>query len=371
MKIKILADQYLYKLDKMMPAEVELIRYNPDDGFPENAVEFDVLLIRTVTKINSDTLPETGRLKFIGSATAGFDHVEQVYLENQGITFERSEGCNANAVGEYVVTVLHRWAHERKADFQSTKIGIVGCGNTGSSVVQYLQKLGIETVSYDPPKARREPGFSSAGLEELLTCDILTFHTPLSRSGTHSTFHLCSEKWLSRGFDLIINTARGGVVDEQALLKAQSDGLVRDFILDVWEGEPVFGNDSGRNAFIATPHIAGYSKQAKWKASEIVVKKMLRFFGLNQNIPKSSDSMTAFSEVSGDQSSFAGFLWHHSNVKDYDRELRKLIGLDDVEKALKFARLRSETETRNEFSAMMGGSNYTAALPENLSIFVH
>ncbi len=371
MKIKILADQYLYKLDEMMPAEVELVRYNPDEGFPEKAVEFDALLIRTVTKINSETLPEAGRLKFIGSATAGFDHVDQVYLENLGINFERSEGCNANAVGEYVITVLHRWAQVQKADLHSKKIGIVGCGNTGSSVVHYLQKLGIETVLYDPPKARRESGFSSAGLEELLSCDILTFHTPLSRSGIHPTFHLCSEQWLGRGFDLIINTARGGVVDEQALLKAQSDGLVRDYILDVWEGEPVFGDDTGRNAFISTPHIAGYSKQAKWKASEIVVKKLIRFFGLNRDLPKSSDSMTAFSDVSGDQSSFAGFLWRHSNLKDYDYELRKLIGLDDTEKALKFARLRSETETRNEFSAMMEGSNYIAALPEEFRVFLN
>ncbi len=369
--MKILADQYLYKLDEMIPADAELVRYNPDDGFPEHAADYDALLIRTVTKINPNTLPDAGRLKFIGSATAGFDHVDVEHLQRLGVVFARSEGCNANAVGEYVITVLHHWAQQRKTDLHTKKIGIAGCGNTGGRVLYYLQKLGIETVLYDPPKAGREKGFRSSGPDELLSCDILTFHTPLNYTGNHPTFHLCSEQWLSRGFDLIINTARGGVVDEVALLEARKKGLVGDFILDVWEGEPVFRDDAARDAFIATPHIAGYSKQAKRKASEMVVKEMVRFFGLNRDIPASAGATIPVFDLPADQRSFADVLWKHTNVKHYDLELRKLIGLDDDEKALKFARLRSETDTRHEFSAMMDSSNQAADLPKEMSVFAH
>jgi erythronate-4-phosphate dehydrogenase len=367
--MKILADQYLYKLDELIPDEAELSRYNPDDGFPEQATEFDALLIRTVTKISRDTLPNAGKLKFIGSATAGFDHVDTGYLRKLGIEFARSEGCNANAVGEFVITVLYKWAQARNCDLSSKTAGVVGCGNTGGRVVRYLKKLGIQTVQYDPPKAERERGFSSAGLEELLTCDILTFHTPLTHSGTHPAFHLCSDRWLEHGFDLIINSARGGVVDEKALLKAWEEGKNNDFILDVWEGEPVFSDEAAGKAFIATPHIAGYSKQAKWKASERVVKEMCRYFGLK---PKSSEMNVNSTEnftVQTKNPSFADVLWQNSNVKYYDRELRKMIGQNDKEKAFRFARLRSETETRTEFSSMMRTCKQTGTLPEEMKIF--
>jgi erythronate-4-phosphate dehydrogenase len=274
--MKIIADQYLYKLDEMLPPEAELVRYNPDDGFPEQAVEFDALLIRTVTKINPQTLPNAGRLRFIGSATSGFDHVDTDHLDNLGINFTRSEGCNANAVGEYVITVLYKWAQERGVNLNTNAIGIVGCGNTGGYVNRYMNRLGIKTVLYDPPKAERDGNFRAAGLADLLSCDILTFHTPLSSTGPDPTFHICSDEWLNHGFDLIINSARGGVVDERALLDAHAKGRIRDFILDTWEREPVFSDEVASEAFIATPHIAGYSKQAKWKASELVAREMCK-----------------------------------------------------------------------------------------------
>ncbi|MFO8127601.1 NAD(P)-dependent oxidoreductase, partial [Yoonia sp.] len=205
--MKVLADKYLYKLRELIPADADLELYDPDDGFPENAKRYDALLIRTVTKINEQTLPEPGKLAFIGSATAGFDHVDVNYLNEMGVTFARSEGCNANAVAEYVITALYKWAAERGVDLSSNKVGIVGCGNTGGRVAGYLKKLGVQTVLYDPPKAKIDDDFESSSEKELLECDILTFHTPLTNSNSYPTEHMCSEEWLKHGFSLIVNTA--------------------------------------------------------------------------------------------------------------------------------------------------------------------
>ena len=160
--MKVLADKYLYKIDKLVPEDAKLTLYDPDDGFPEYAKYYDALLIRTVTKITPNTLPEPGNLSFIGSATAGFDHVDLDYLAKCGIAFARSEGCNANAVAEYVITALYKWAGERGVEMPSRKVGIVGCGNTGGRVAGYLKKLGVQTVLYDPPKAQREESFTSS-----------------------------------------------------------------------------------------------------------------------------------------------------------------------------------------------------------------
>ncbi|HMB41254.1 MAG TPA: 4-phosphoerythronate dehydrogenase [Balneolaceae bacterium] len=368
--MKILADKYLYKLDKLVPAWAKLDLYDPDDGLPEGVSHYDALLIRTVTKINAKTLSSPGKLSFIGSATAGFDHVDLDYLNDIGIAFARSEGCNANAVAEYVITALYKWADERDVDLPSRQVGIVGCGNTGSRVAGYLKELGVQTVLYDPPKALREKSFTSSAESDLLECDILTFHTPLRNTGSHPTVHICSEEWLKQGFSLVVNTSRGGVVDEEALFKSHQEGKTKDYILDVWENEPLFDDDVAQHAFLTTPHIAGYSKEAKWKASEMVVHKMCEHFALKK--PGSSFNLhPSLSEKPAGQNSFAGFLWKYSNLKKYDRLFKPLIGLTDDEKSHRFAKLRSETDTRFEFSAIMKSYGSRSNLPDEATIFLN
>ncbi len=364
--MKILADKYLYKLDTLLPENCACTLYDPDQGFPNDAVNYDALLIRTVTKINEQTLPRAGSLKFIGSATAGFDHVDTGHLDNLGIAFSSSEGCNANAVAEYVLTVLYHWAELRNKDSMRQRIGIVGCGNTGGAVKKILTKLGVDTVVYDPPKTIREPEFKSDSLQSLLECDVLTFHTPLTFTGEHATFHLCSSDWLKNDFGLIVNAARGGVVDETALLKALRKARVGDIVLDVWENEPLFSDESMRQSLIATPHIAGYSKQAKFRASEMIVNALCETFGLEKRIITSETSSLSDDKTISipDDMTFHDFLWKFSNIRFYDESLRKLCGLPDEMKALKFAKLRSETETRDEFVEVVRGLR---VVPENLS----
>lgn len=363
--MNILADQYLYGLEHYLPSDVWVDRFQPSDGLPEKCADYDALLIRTVTPINRQTLPKKGRLKFIGTATAGFDHVDREYLKECDIHFASAQGCNANAVGLYVATSLMQWALIREIQTADIRVGIVGCGHTGGRVKAHLDSLGIDCAEYDPPKVKREPGFHSVGVEELMNCEILTFHTPLTYGPDEAcpTRHMCSHEWLKRGFKLVINAARGGVVDEKALLVARKEGWVEDHILDVWEGEPLFSDQAASHAFIATPHIAGYSVESKLRASQMVAEQMLNFFQIEpegEPAPVQPDSggepkkgvnspeRMASLCLEMDIQTVADHLWKRSNIEYYDKKLRELCGKSDREKTERFAAIRSESRLRSE-----------------------
>ena len=369
--MKILADTYLYKLEEIIPENVQLSRFDPEAGFPNDAPKFDALLIRTVTKIDRRTLPNPGNLKFIGSATAGFDHVDLDYLDEAGIAFANSAGCNSRAVAEFVITGLYRWGDLRNINPEDLNIGVVGCGNTGGQLINLLNRLGIKNVKYDPPKQKRVTDFESAGLEELLRCDVLSFHTPLTVKGEHATRHMCNSSWLENHFQLIINTARGGVVDEKSLLKAMAIGNVDDAILDVWEGEPVFGDDMAKKTLIATPHIAGYSREAKWRASEMVVSQLCDFFDLDYHPKEITEQFSVDKLSASAEMSFSDFMWKNNRVEYYDKKLRKLIGLPEQKKAEKFAALRSQTKTRFEYRSVLKTAEESGSpVPEKAGFFL-
>lgn len=348
--MKVLADQHLYKLKEYLPASVELHCFNPADGFPSDAVNYDALLIRTVTGIDEKTLPKSGNLKFIGTATAGFDHVDIEWLKELGVGFGHAAGCNAIAVGEYVLTVLMKWAFERKIDLREKSVCVVGCGHTGSEVISLLNQFDIPNCGYDPPKQDSEEGFESVSPDKLLSCDILTFHVPLTKIGVYPTHHLFNGDWLVHSFDLVINSSRGGVVDEEALLMGLKGDALGDMILDVWENEPLFRDEIAEKAFIATPHIAGYSKESKERASKMVVARMGEFFGFEMDVFDRTALMgKGNSRVKSNRLKRAEQIWNESNIAYYDRELRRLIGVEDLEKGRLFAKLRSETELREEW----------------------
>ncbi|MEX2364219.1 MAG: 4-phosphoerythronate dehydrogenase, partial [Balneolaceae bacterium] len=281
--INILADQNLYKADQFIPENAKLTLYDPQYGIP-TLDGFDAFLVQTVTFLNKETLPKPAKtIKFIGTGSSGIDHIDKNYYEKKGIFVADAKGCNANAVAEYVITVLLLWREKFQPEKNIGKVGVIGAGKAGSAVIRLLQKFGIEYLAYDPPKAERESSFESATLEQVLDCEILTFHVPLNNHGNHPTFHWLNEEKLSgRSFELIINAARGGVVDEQALMSAKARKEIKQFVLDVWENEPDFNADAAQSAFIATPHIAGYSEQSKVNATKIICDKLADFFELEK-----------------------------------------------------------------------------------------
>ncbi len=352
--ITIFADKHLYKLDSFLPPNVQLNYYDPQNGLPEQMDGIDALLIRTVTKIDAVSLariPES--LKFIGTGSAGRDHVDTQLLREKGITFASAAGCNARAVAEYVATALLIWADEKSRNLSECSVGIVGAGHVGSSLKNILGRLNISVVVYDPPRELRDPHFVSAGIEDVLRTDILTFHTPLTPAGTHPTLNwLDSEKLYGRSFDLIINTSRGGVVNEQAVLSAHAEGKVKDMIIDVWDGEPVFNDELARRAFIKTPHIAGYSVQAKLNASRIIAEKLMECFKLSLPDTHAYPQAATQADIPDSVQSISDALACIHPILDYQKGLTGLIGTEPPQKRIGFNKLRTGFPLRNEYAAM-------------------
>ena len=258
--MRVVIDQYVPYLQGVLEPFCSVDYLSPEAITADAVRDADALIIRTRTKANKALL-EHSSVRFIATATIGFDHLDESYLREHGITYCSCPGCNAQAVCDYV---------EEALPTDARSIGIVGVGHVGSLVKQMAERKGLQVLVSDPPK----------GLHDDVTeADVITFHTPLTKEGLYPTYHLCDAAFLSRckPSALIINAARGGVVDEQALL-----GSGRPFVLDCWEGEPDINNAVLAQARMASYHIAGYSVQGKRNASQTCLDALTGFFGLPQ-----------------------------------------------------------------------------------------
>lgn len=360
--IKVIADQNLYKLKEFLPEDIDLIRFDPIKGLP-NIEDFDAFLIRTVTKITETTFQKIpSSLKFVGTASSGTDHVDIDYLQSNSIHFADALGNNSRAVAEYIITSLLLWRERNGKELSNYSYGIIGVGNAGSAVAEIFKSFGLKVVLFDPPRAEREVDFKSATLNEVLSCDILTFHTPITNKGQHPTHHwLDEEKLVGRSFELIINAARGGIIDESAVSRAMDSHAISDIIIDVWENEPDFDTDFAMRAFISTPHIAGYSEQSKLNASRMVCEKLCRFFGLNC---PSTDHLYQQKEVKPAHLSylFEELLLRLHPVKEYDAALRDLCNRTD--KTTLFRKLRTDRPYRFEYGYLNLADTYLNTFDE-------
>ncbi len=352
----------MYKLDQFLPNEIELNTFDPNNGLPE-LDGYEALFVRTVTPLNPQFIPKIpDSLKLIGTGSSGSDHIDKAYFESHGVKMIDAKGCNANAVSEYVMTALLLWSIKKRKKLQTLAVGIVGFGATGTAVAKQLTKFKIPFTCYDPPKEQQDTEFKSSSLEEVLGCDVLTFHVPLSKTGNYPTFHWLDEEKLSGNeFELIINTARGGVVDEKILLKNLSHGSVKDAIIDVWKNEPDFNPELVERAFIATPHIAGYSEQAKLNASKFLAEKIATCFDLE--LPNTSHLYGSINVELADLAySLYELLLRFHPMREYDAHIRDIAHRAD--KQILFKKLRTEQPYRFEFPYLRLKKDLYASFPE-------
>ena len=240
----------------------------------QSLLNCDILIVRSRTRVDKELLEGT-RVRFVGSTVAGLDHIDEAYLRENNITFASAQGCNANAVAEYVISAISNLAHDYSFDLSDKTLGIIGVGNVGSRLDFKAKQLGISTLLNDPPRQEIEGKEGFVDLNTALSADIVTFHTPLTFSGSHPTYNLLG----SHNFELItqdsivINTARGGIIDE-SLWK---NTLTKANIIDCWEEEPNINTKLQNTAYWATPHIAGHSIDAKFMGSYMIYKDLCSF----------------------------------------------------------------------------------------------
>ena len=282
--MKIFVDENMPLVEELFGGRGEIVRGAGRHLSAKQLDAVEVLLVRSVTKVNAELLEGT-TVKFVGSATAGIDHVDQQYLQRAGVEFAYAPGCNANSVAEYVVAALLGLAVRDGFEPAGKSIGIVGHGQVGSRVAAKCRALGMETLITDPPLAKQGAKLDFVELEDLLGVDILTLHVPLTFEGEYATANLIDADWLGRiskpGM-MVFNTCRGGVVDEKALWESKAKNLVGQVVLDVYEDEknPQRVSDEALGqADITTPHIAGYSFDGKALGTVMLYEELAKRYG--------------------------------------------------------------------------------------------
>lgn len=280
--MKVIVDNKIPYIAGEIEKIADKVVYLPGDAFTKEEVkEADALVVRTRTHCNRDLL-EGSQVKFIVTATIGFDHIDTEYCHEAGIAWTNCPGCNAGSVEQYIHSVLLLLKREKGVKLEETTLGIVGVGHVGSRVKRMAESLGMKVLLNDPPRADKgEKGF--VDLRTIASeSDVITFHTPLIKEGTYRTCHLVEEDFLFslKRNPVIINSSRGEVVDTASLLIALSAGKVKDAVIDTWEYEPVISRELMEVAFLATPHIAGYSADGKANATRMSLEALARFFGV-------------------------------------------------------------------------------------------
>lgn len=278
--MKVIVDNKIPYIAGEIEKIADEVVYLPGDAFTKEEVkEADALVVRTRTHCNRDLL-EGSQVKFIVTATIGFDHIDTEYCREAGIAWTNCPGCNAGSVEQYIHSVLLLLKREKGLKLEEATLGIVGVGHVGSRVKRMAESLGMKVLLNDPPRADKgEKGFVDlAKIAE--ACDVITFHTPLYIEGQYRTYHLADEDFLFslKRTPYIINSSRGEVVDTASLLAALSAGKVRDAVIDTWEYEPEISRELLEVAFLATPHIAGYSADGKANATRMSLEALARFF---------------------------------------------------------------------------------------------
>lgn len=260
--------------------DTQLTAFSGRDLSAEQVKDADVLLVRSITKVNQTLLAQNTRLAFVGTATIGVDHIDQSYLASRDVTFTSSPGCNAISVAEYVLSALVILSEKYNFSLKDKTVGIVGGGNTGTRTSEKFKALGIDYKICDPLLENAGDSRNFSTIDEVLACDIISLHVPLTRDGEHPTYHLIDENRLKAltSDQILINACRGEIIDNQALLSLKQKGYATKLVLDVWENEPNILMPLIEYAEIASAHIAGYSLEGKSRGTEMLYQALCKRF---------------------------------------------------------------------------------------------
>lgn len=280
--LKIVVDQDIPYIQGVLEPYAE-VRYLPGKAIsPTDLKDADALIVRTRTSCDA-TLLKGSSIRFIATATIGYDHIDRDFCQQQGITWTNAPGCNSWSVQQYIAAALLHWVKKQNIKLSEQTLGVVGVGQVGTKVAQLGDLLGVRVLRNDPPRQRKEGGQLFCDLDTLINqSDIISLHTPLNREGIDKTFHLIDAQRLvqMKGNALLINSSRGEVVDNQSLKNALETQEIAASILDVWEQEPNIDCDLLKLCELATPHIAGYSADGKATGTAMSVQAVSRFFDL-------------------------------------------------------------------------------------------
>ncbi len=318
-------------------------------------LDADVLIVRSITKVNEDLLKNT-KVKFVGTATIGTDHIDQKYLQENNITFSSAAGCNSYSVTEYVFSAITYFANKYNFSISDKSIGVVGYGNIGTKIVKIAKALGMKVIINDPPLERESSENIFSPLEEALKCDIVTFHVPLNKDGIDKTVRLLNEQNISliKENTILINSSRGPVVCNKILKERLKKRNNIHTVLDVWQTEPNFDSELFELVEIGTPHIAGYSFEGKLNGTKIIYDALSDYLEKEKTwkpvFEKVSDNKINILDNETEAKIFQKLFNKSYRIMDDDLSMRKSIGLSDDKKSAHFDSLRKNYRKRRELN---------------------
>ena len=269
----------------------------------ENIIHnYEGLIVRNKTQVDSNVLKKAKKLKFIGRLGVGLDNIDTEFCKNKNIHVQPATGMNADSVAEYVVsssmslikkipmfhngTTKGEWPRTTimSAEINQKFLGIIGFGTIGKKVAKFCSKNGLKILAYDPYIYEindKEIDAKLSNLNEIYEkSDIISIHLPL----TDETKNMINKSSFSKmkNNPIIINTSRGSIINENDLIDAYHEKIISGFALDVFENEPIeskFYNKiiPGMNC-ILTPHISGVTTESNIRVSDFIVKKIINFF---------------------------------------------------------------------------------------------
>ena len=360
--MKIVCDNKIPFLRGVLEPYADVVYLPGKETTADDLRDADAVITRTRTKCNSSLL-EGSRVKVIATATIGFDHIDTSWCESHGIIWKNAPGCNSHSVKQYISSVLCTLAKRFGLELRKMTLGVVGVGNVGSKVADVGRALGMKVLLNDPPRQRAEGPDAFVSLDRLIAeSDIISLHVPLNREGEDATWHLFDGGRISslRPSQILINSSRGPVVDNDALKAALKSGGLRAAVLDVWEKEPDIDRELLGLLAVATPHIAGYSADGKAAGTAASVRTVAQVLGLplTQWAPSDVPAPQQALDFSVDASSrdeldvISEAVFHAYDVMDDDAALRAA--------PQSFEKLRGDYQIRREPSAftlrLHGGS---------------
>jgi len=330
--MKIVADDKIPFLKGVLEPFAD-VRYLPGLKIGRQALtDAEALIIRTRTKVTKELLAGTP-VRFIATATIGYDHLDIRYMKKQKIYWTSAPGCNSSSVTQYMASTLVRLAQNRHFSFNNMTLGIIGVGHVGSKVARMAKSLGFRVLLNDPPRQRKERKKDFISLRQLIAeSDLVTLHVPLNKKGRDKTLGMVNRNFLNsmKKGAILINSSRGPIVDEQSLKEVLKNGYLSGAALDVWNNEPYIDRELLQMADIATPHIAGYSVDGKANGTAMSVRALSRFFGFPlqewfpRNLPAPEEPVIRIDNTRLNHQEAISFAIHHTYpIEHDDKNLRE------------------------------------------------
>lgn len=359
--MKIVIDDKIPYIQGAFEGVSEVVYLAGSKTTPEVVKDADAIVTRTRTICNEKLLTGSS-VKFIATATIGYDHIDTDYCDTTGIKWTNAPGCNSKSVEQYIASTLMVLAERKNLQLKDLTIGVVGVGNVGSKVARISELFGMKVLKNDPPRERAEGSAEFVSLKQVMDeADIITLHVPLETKGEDATYHLGNAEFFSglKKKPVVINSCRGEVVNTISVKEALKTGQISGFVCDCWENEPDLDLELLAMTEIATPHIAGYSKDGKATGTEMSVHAINNYFNLGlENWHPSGVELPEqpVFELDGsglsEQQIISKAILHTYDIRNDDADFRQ--------DPSKFEQLRGDYPTRREFPAF-------TIIPKNIS----